>query len=235
MLTTAIESLFVYSKSSNFSYHDTQFELKEKKEGYWRATDDSAGVRYPPERIIDGKTYYPRKKCHFKFSQKNMDRMYAEGKIRINDNTKRLQYFVEPRSEGSLDTNWTDITGYSFKTGYKNGVEHGKYIEYDEGYLYMEGEMVNGLAEGEWIGYEYGRVVWTEDVKNDITINLIEFLYYDNGQISEKNSYNGSEELHGVSEAYHTNGQLESKTLYENGELVRIIEKYDFNGNPLIR
>ena len=124
---------------------------------------------------------------------------------------------------------------YSYKTGFKNGVEHGRYIEYDEGYLYMEGEMVNGLAEGEWIGYEDGRVVWTEDVKNDITMSLTEFLYYDNGQISEKNSYNGSEELHGFSEAYHSNGQLESKTLYENGELVRIIEKYDFNGNSLIR
>ena len=59
---------------------------------------------------------------------------------------------------------------YSYKTGFKNGVEHGRYIEYDEGYLYMEGEMVNGLAEGEWIGYEYGRVLWTEDVKNDICL-----------------------------------------------------------------
>ena len=118
---------------------------------------------------------------------------------------------------------------------YRNGLLHGAYEEYDEGYLYMEGQMVYGLAEGEWIGYEYGRVVWTEDVKNDITMSLTEFLYYDNGQISEKNSYNGSEELHGFSEAYHSNGQLESKTLYENGELVRIIEKYDFNGNSLIR
>ena len=124
---------------------------------------------------------------------------------------------------------------YSYKTGFKNGVEHGKYVEYEEGYLYMEGQMVNGLAEGKWTGYEYGRVVWTEDVKNDITITLTEFLYHDNGQIAEKNSYNGSEELHGISETYHNNGQLESKTLYEDGEIVRIIEKYDFNGNPLIR
>ena len=37
--------------------------------------------------------------------------------------------------------------GTSYKTAYKNGVEHGTYIEYDEGYLFMEGEMVNGLAE----------------------------------------------------------------------------------------
>ena len=122
---------------------------------------------------------------------------------------------------------------YSYKTAYKNGVEHGTYIEYDEGYLFMEGEMVNGLAEGKWTGYEYGLVSWTEDVKNDITMSLTEFYYYDNGQISELWKYNGSEELHGVSEEYHQNGQLKSKVEYKNGELLRVIEEYDFNGNPL--
>ena len=122
---------------------------------------------------------------------------------------------------------------YSYKTGFKNGVEHGRYIEYDEGYLYMEGEMVNGLAEGKWTGYEYGRVVWTEDVKNDMTVSLTEFSYYDNGQIETKYLYNDSEELHGVSETYHRNGQLKSKIRYKNGSVESVIERYDFNGNPL--
>ena len=38
-----------------------------------------------------------------------------------------------------------------------------------------------------------------------------------------------------ISETYHTNGQLESKNLYGSGEFIKTLEKYDFNGNPLIR
>ena len=97
----------------------------------------------------------------------------------------------------------------------------------------MEGDMVNGLAEGEWIGYEYGRISWTEDVKNDETVNFTEYSYYENGQISTKEIYNNKEELHGISLSYHQNGQLKSKTEYENGTLVKILEEYDFNGNLL--
>ena len=122
---------------------------------------------------------------------------------------------------------------YSLKTEYKNGVEHGTYIEYDEGYLSMEGEMVNGLAQGKWTGYEYGRISWTEDIKDDITMSVTEFHYHDNGQIYGVLNYNGSEELHGVSEEYHQNGQLKQKVEFKNGELLRVIEEYDFNGNPL--
>ena len=93
--------------------------------------------------------------------------------------------------------------------------------------------MVNGLAEGEWIGYEYGLISWIEDVKNDMTVSITEFSYYDNGQIETKDLYNDSGELHGISETYHRNGQLKSKIKYKNGSVERVIERYDFNGNPL--
>ena len=122
---------------------------------------------------------------------------------------------------------------YFIKTSYKNGLEHGLYQEFDEGYLLMEGNMVNGLAEGEWIGYEYGQISWTEQVENDETVSYSEYLYYDNGQLSMKDVFNNNDELHGISEAYHQNGQLKSKIEYKNGTIVRIIEKYDFNGNML--
>ena len=122
---------------------------------------------------------------------------------------------------------------YSVRSSYKNGLEHGTYSEFDEGFLIMEGNMINGMAEGEWVGYEYGRISWTEDVKNDETISFTNYSYYDNGQISLKDVYNNNEELHGISEAYHQNGQLKSKTEYQNGTLVRLIEEYDFNGNKL--
>ena len=124
-------------------------------------------------------------------------------------------------------------TLFSYKTGYKNGLEHGKYVEFMEGFLSMEGNRVNGVDEGEWIGYEYGQITWTENVKNGVTVSLAEFSYYDNGQIASKEIYNNDAELHGISEAYHQNGQLKSKIEYQNGALVRVIEEYDFNGNQI--
>tara|TARA_B100001248_G_scaffold206650_1_gene160687 strand:- start:1017 stop:1667 length:651 start_codon:yes stop_codon:yes gene_type:complete len=124
-------------------------------------------------------------------------------------------------------------TLFSFKTGYKNGLEHGKYTEYMEGFLSMEGNRVDGVDQGEWIGYEYGQVIWIENVKNGVTDTLTSFSYYDNGQISTKEGYNNKEELHGISEAYHQNGQLKSKIEYQNGVLHRVIEEYDFNGNQI--
>ncbi len=124
-------------------------------------------------------------------------------------------------------------TLFSFKTGYKNGLEHGKYIEFMEGFPSMEGNRVDGVDEGEWIGYEYGQVSWKENVKNGVTVTLTSFSYYDNGQIASKEVYNNDEELHGISVTYHQNGQLKSKIEYQNGAILRVIEEYDFNGNQI--
>ena len=128
MLMTAVESLFVYSKSEKFEYIDTKYSLKEERGGYWRAADDSSGESVNPERILEGRTFYPPKRCHFKFSQENLEKMYAEGKIRINKKTDRIQYYVETSSEGQLDTNWTDIPGYAFSTRYPTE-NHEKILE----------------------------------------------------------------------------------------------------------
>ena len=97
----------------------------------------------------------------------------------------------------------------------------------------MEGNRVDGVDQGEWIGYEYGQVIWTENVKNGVTDTLTSFSYYDNGQIASKEIYNNDEELHGISVTYHQNGQLKSKIEYQKGALLRVIEEYDFNGNKI--
>ena len=117
-LPTAIESIFVYSKSDEFSYVDTKFKLKSTREGYWRALDDSAGQSKNPERIIEGKKLSPPPGKHFKYTQENIDKMYKEGRIRLHPKTGKPQYFVEAKDEGDLDTDWTDIPGYSFSTKY---------------------------------------------------------------------------------------------------------------------
>lgn len=114
----ATDSLLVYFKTEKATYHDIYKQLAQARESYWRALDDSSGVRRPPERTILGKTYYPPAGKHFKFSQEKIDQMAEDGRIRINPTSGRPQYLVEEADQIVLNSNWTDISGYSFTTGY---------------------------------------------------------------------------------------------------------------------
>jgi len=114
----ATDSLFVYFKSPDSRYHDIHKQLAETRSSYWRALDDSSGIRRPPQRTIFGEVFYPPPGKHFKFSQANIDALAAEGSIRINPRTGRPQYLVAPANTAVLNSNWTDISGYSFTTGY---------------------------------------------------------------------------------------------------------------------
>lgn len=113
----ATDSLLLYFKSDKTIFNDIEVELDEERQGYWRRIDDSSGVRNPPERKIFGKTYHPPAGKHFKFGQQKIDEMAASDKIRINDRG-RPEYWVEATNKKPLTSNWTDISGYSFTTGY---------------------------------------------------------------------------------------------------------------------
>lgn len=116
-LPTANDSLFVYFKSEESKFISVFKKLVEEKCGYWRAMD-SAGVRSNPTRVIENQTFSPPAGRHFTFNQKRVEKMYSEGKIRLNPKTNRPEYWVDPKDETALDTNWTDISGYTFTTGY---------------------------------------------------------------------------------------------------------------------
>jgi len=44
--------------------------------------------------------------------------MYAQRRIRINPSNNRPEYWVEEKETENLDSDWTDVPGYTFKTGY---------------------------------------------------------------------------------------------------------------------
>lgn len=138
-LPLANDSLFLYSNTDEYVFHNPYVKLKETREAYWRRVDDSSGFRNPPTRILFGKEFKPYKyDAHFKYSQESMDRMVTEGRMRIickncgephykgnwtccpkcgcTDATP--QYKVEATDKIILDTNWLDIAGYSSKTGF---------------------------------------------------------------------------------------------------------------------
>ncbi|MBU4377024.1 MAG: site-specific DNA-methyltransferase, partial [Candidatus Omnitrophica bacterium] len=116
-LPTANDSLFVYFKSEKSEFISVFKKLCEEKSGYWRAMD-SAGIRSNPKRVIEGQTFSPPAGRHFTFNQKRVEELYSAGKIRLNPKTNRPEYWVDPKDEVALDTNWTDISGYTFTTGY---------------------------------------------------------------------------------------------------------------------
>jgi adenine-specific DNA-methyltransferase len=116
-LQLATDSLLLYFKTPQAQFNNIEIYLDEEREGYWRRIDDSSGIRKPPERKILGKTYFPPAGKHFKFGQDKVDEMAKQGKIRINDRG-RPEYWVEPTDKKPLTSNWTDISSYSFTTGY---------------------------------------------------------------------------------------------------------------------
>jgi adenine-specific DNA-methyltransferase len=113
----AVDNIYVYFKSDQSKFHHILKKLEKQKKGYWHSMD-SAGVSGPRQAVIDGVTYFPPKGTHFKFTQKEVDRRVEEKTIRVNPKTKKPQYWVEPKTELTLDTNWTDIPGYTFKHNY---------------------------------------------------------------------------------------------------------------------
>jgi len=114
----ATDSLLLYFKSEDTRFVDTLAKRDEVRPGFWRHMDDSSGVRKPPERAIFGKVFLPPPGKHFKFSQEKIDLMISEDKIRLNQNSGKPEYWVEESDVKPLNSNWTDISGYSFTTGY---------------------------------------------------------------------------------------------------------------------
>lgn len=116
-IPNAVDVLLVYFKSNAAEYHIVNKMLTETRSGYWHGME-SQGVPGPREIILENKKYFPAPGTHFKFTQKQTDEMYSQGRIRINTKNHRPEYWVNEKDFVNLDSNWTDIPGYSFTTGY---------------------------------------------------------------------------------------------------------------------
>lgn len=135
-LSTNVESLFIYSKSKDFFYKDLRKNLDEIKEARWRIMDDSDGQGKP--KVFFGKMINPPPGKHFKFSQENIDEKIKKNEIllkctvcsyehksgiwlkclKCGVDKPRPYYLIKEKDYDLLDTNWTDIPGYSYSTGY---------------------------------------------------------------------------------------------------------------------
>ena len=134
--TTATDSLFFYTKSSNYKFNGYKKDRTEQK---WIQMH-SPGIRWSPiseedskkfnkknikeenskfstqARIILGKELLPPSGRHWTFIQERLELYQKEGRIRFNPKTNSPEYLTS--SLEIVDSNWTDVPGYSFSTGY---------------------------------------------------------------------------------------------------------------------
>jgi len=125
------ESLYFYSKTSNNFFFNPDFPRRcnycgADKSPKWEDMT-SPGLRKPPERVIFGKMYLPRRGRHFMYTQERIDQLEREGRLRIN---LEMGYYdldgsrIEGRSEYlqtddvPVDNNWTDLRGYAYANNY---------------------------------------------------------------------------------------------------------------------
>lgn len=125
------ESVYFYSKRSDYYFFTPESPRKCNYCGKAKAPiwDDltSPGLRKPPERVIFGKMYLPRRGRHFTYTQKRIDALEEEGRLRLNPdipyydlNGNKIEAFPEYLQTEfvPIDNNWTDIKGYAFANNY---------------------------------------------------------------------------------------------------------------------
>ena len=212
-LPEGLDTVLIYAKSVIFTYINP-FKLKnQKREGFWRHMDDSSGQGQP--KTFFGKEIYPPQGKHWKFSQENIDKMIKEGnlvlfcnkcgyvhdnidviweKCPICNNDKPIpKYWVFERENEVLDSNWTDIYGYSIswdfstensETLLKRVIESTS----DEGHLVMDFFLGSGTTTAvahklgrKWIGIEMGDHFWSV-----VMPRMKKVLFYDKSGISKE-------------------------------------------------
>jgi len=112
----ATDSLFWYSKTDLYKENFQPYykKLKKGKVDRWHAMD-SQGQGGP--LLIVGKLMYPPRRRHWTFGQENIYELEKIGRIRLSK-TGKPQYLIDPTDSILVDSNWTDIPGYSTGTGY---------------------------------------------------------------------------------------------------------------------
>ncbi|MBN4049005.1 site-specific DNA-methyltransferase [archaeon AH-315-M20] len=133
---TATDSVFFYTKNKNYLFNGYKKERLEQK---WIQMH-SPGIRwtnvpddyikfysksqlreknnsfYSKGRVYEGKIIMPPEGRHWTFIQERLNQYVKEGRIRMDSKSGNMQYKTSPLE--IVDSNWTDIPGYSFKFSY---------------------------------------------------------------------------------------------------------------------
>jgi adenine-specific DNA-methyltransferase len=111
-LNSDFDNILIYSKSELFKiYPPTKGE---KKEPRWHSFE-AAGHRNGMDYELFG--FKPRIGSHWRWSTERSDLAIKNGTLRPHPKTGKPEYLVTKEFE-ILGTNWSDLSGYNFSTGY---------------------------------------------------------------------------------------------------------------------
>jgi adenine specific DNA methylase Mod len=216
---TANDSLYLYSKSENFSFNLLFKSLIEVKGERWHAMD-SQGQGQP--LYIFGYLFNPPKGRHWTYGQEKIKQMEEEGRIRLrcrkcgyihtsgiwegcsqceNKDDVKVEYLLAPTEVKQIDSNWTDIPGYTSNWDFStenSEILLKRVIESTSGErdLVMDFFLGSGTTiavahklKRKWIGVEMG-----EHFYSVVLPRMKKVLFYDPSQISKlpdvKQKYN---------------------------------------------
>jgi adenine-specific DNA-methyltransferase len=211
--TNTTESLFFYSATENPKINPLKrprlcIYCKQPVQLRWTWAHSAGESKEPRYFVVDGQRtlLYPPKGRHWTNTQEEIDKLQAEGRIRINKNASyidihgnRINFVPEKlqSEEVNIDNNWTDIPGYEFGvfSPWKFPTENSeiflkRVIEStsNEGDLVMDFFLGSGTTTAvahklkrKWIGIEMGEHFWTV-----IMPRMKEVLAYDKSGISKE-------------------------------------------------
>jgi DNA modification methylase len=110
----ALDSIFLYSKSNSYTFNQVYKEVEQKK-GYWHSMDAPGTGE---ARVFFGKKIIPPIGRHWAWNQERINEAIKNDILRLNPKSGKPEYWIESRNTQMLDSNWNDISAYSFSQGY---------------------------------------------------------------------------------------------------------------------
>ena len=208
---TATDSLYFYSKSENFKFKLLFKNLEKAKGERWHAMDSQGEGK---ALFIFGYLLEPPKGRHWTYGEETIKKMEQEGRIRLrckkcsymhtsgtwngcpncgNLTEVKVEYLLPPTEKKQIDSNWTDISGYTSNWNFStenSEILLKRVIEStsNEGDLVMDFFLGSGTTTAvahklkrKWIGVEMGEHFWTV-----VLPRMKKVLAYDKSGISKE-------------------------------------------------
>jgi adenine specific DNA methylase Mod/very-short-patch-repair endonuclease len=211
--TNTTESLFLYSLTDKVKMNTMKKPrvctyCKQPVTPRWTWAHSAGEGKDGRFFVVEGKRMflYPPKGRHWTNSQQEIDRLQAEGRIRINHNASyidifgnRINFVPEKLQSGEIeiDNNWTDIPGYEFGvfSSWRFPTENSEVLlkrviesTSDRGDLVMDFFLGSGTTVAvahklgrKWIGVEMGEHFYTI-----VLPRMKRVLFYDKSGISKE-------------------------------------------------
>ncbi|NPV11987.1 MAG: hypothetical protein HPY57_09380 [Ignavibacteria bacterium] len=233
----ATETLFLYSKITE-SLINPQFRKRGKQAG-WLEMHSPKENKDSHIIIFNGRQFVAPKGRHWSFAQETVDKLASENRIRIvkkqyidvygNNHDEILEYLMSENE--TIESNWTDIPGYSTTTGFQTENSE-KLLERVINAASQNCDLVMDFFLGsgtttavshklgrKWIGVEMGEHFYTV-----VLPRMKKVLFYDKSGISkEVKEYKGG----GFFKYYELEQYEETlaNTVYENHDMLIIKNK----------